>query len=176
MYVSVGVDCRNSFLRDKNSQFTFSPSLQITLAQSYVPVYLQSSTVHTELPSLYIKVVILALVILLPHVSFPSYPLHGLVQQLVPVCSLATSGVLLRLIISICIEHKVVLQLLLQSYGQRGKDIQVMATLVEKEQDSTFQLSHFAFLTLGELHNHHWPAVVILCIEISTVANTELCI
>lgn len=97
----------------KTSRFTSPTSLQITLAQSYVPVYLRSCTVHAELFSLYIKVSILAWVILFPHVSFPSYSLRGLLQQLVPVCSLATSGVPLRLILSICIEHKMVLQLLL---------------------------------------------------------------
>jgi len=46
-----------------------------------MPVYLRSCTVHAELSSLYIKVIILALVILFPHVSFPSYSLHGLLQN-----------------------------------------------------------------------------------------------
>lgn len=57
---------------DKNFRFTSPTSLQITLTQSYVPVYLRSSTVHAELSSLYIKVIILALVILFPRVAFPS--------------------------------------------------------------------------------------------------------
>lgn len=71
-YASGDVGCRNSSLGDKTFRFTSLSSVQITVTQSYVPVYLRSSTVHAELSSLYIKVIILALVILFPWVIFSS--------------------------------------------------------------------------------------------------------
>lgn len=65
-YASVDVGCRSSSLGDKNFRFTSPNFLQITLTQSYVAVYLRSYTVHAELSSLYIKVIILVLIILFP--------------------------------------------------------------------------------------------------------------
>lgn len=112
-YASVDVSCWNNSLRDKSFILTSPTSLQIILAQSYTLVYLRSCMAHAEIPSLYIKVIILALVILFAHISFLLNSLHGLLQHQVPVCSPATTGVPLKLILSICMAHKVVLQLLL---------------------------------------------------------------
>lgn len=111
-YASVDAGCRNrSPLRDKNFYFTLPNlyKLHRTIIYSRLSQKLYSPC---RAAALYVKVIIVALVVLLPYVSFPLYSLHGLLQQLVPVCSLATSRVPLRAILFICLEHKVVVQLL----------------------------------------------------------------